>query len=329
MPYIKIANLGPIKECRMDIENFTVLTGQQASGKSTIAKCIYFCRTIKDDIRDEILKFRHSISETHINNAIYSRLRNKFLQIFGTSLAMDIDMKLEYYYSDDTFVTISLRNDDRCTSLFLKPGNLCEVSMKGIHHVEISNRDARFKFDLNRNITIIRGKSGTGKTTMFDMISDFTRLGEASGVNISCDKNCVALTDIDWKNQLSNTSDSIVFIDEGVEYLNTKEFAKAIKNTDNYYVIFNRETLRELPYSVDEIYEIKASGRFHSLKKMYKSNARHFYYKDRAGGKLKYDILLTEDSKSGLQFLKAIFRILTLSVYLLNQIGRASCRERV
>ena len=113
MPYIKIANLGPIKECRMDIENFTVLTGQQASGKSTIAKCIYFCRTIKDDIRDEILKSRHSISEAHINNAIYSRLRNKFLQIFGTSLAMDIDMKLEYYYSDDTFVTISLRNDNR------------------------------------------------------------------------------------------------------------------------------------------------------------------------------------------------------------------------
>lgn len=113
MPYIKIANLGPIKECRMDIENFTVLTGQQASGKSTIAKCIYFCRTIKDDIRDEILKSRHSISEAHINNAIYSRLRNKFLQIFGTSLAMDIDMKLEYYYSDNTFVTISLRNDNR------------------------------------------------------------------------------------------------------------------------------------------------------------------------------------------------------------------------
>ncbi|MGN0613921.1 MAG: translation initiation factor 2 [Porcipelethomonas sp.] len=180
--------------------------------------------------------------------------------------------------------------------------------MKGIHHVEISNRDARFKFDLNRNITIIRGKSGTGKTTMFDMISDFTRFGEASGVNVSCDKNCVALTDIDWKNQLSNTSDSIVFIDEGVEYLNTKEFAKAIKNTDNYYVIFNRENLRELPYSVEEIYEIKVSGRFHSLKKMYKSNARHFYYKDSAGGKLKYDILLTEDSKSGLQFYKSYFQ---------------------
>ena len=41
---------------------------------------------------------------------------------------------------------------------------------------------------------------------------------------------------------------------------------------------------------------------------MYKSNARHFYYKDSAGGKLKYDILLTEDSKSGLQFYKSYFQ---------------------
>lgn len=143
--------------------------------------------------------------------------------------------------------------------------------MRGIHHVEVSNRDAGFKFDLNRNITIVRGKSGTGKTTLFDMVSDFTRLGKSSGVNVSCDKQCVALIDTDWRNQLKNITDSIVFIDEGVEYLNTREFAGTIKNTDNYYVIFNRENLHELPYSVDEIYEIKTSGKYHSLKKIYKS----------------------------------------------------------
>lgn len=34
-------------------------------------------------------------------------------------------------------------------------------------------------------ITIVRGDSGTGKTTLYDMIADFTRLHEASGVNIS------------------------------------------------------------------------------------------------------------------------------------------------
>ena len=154
--------------------------------------------------------------------------------------------------------------------------------MKGTHHVEVKNRDAVFKFDLYRNVTMVRGDSGTGKTTLFDMIADYTRLREASGVNVSCDKSCVALIDLDWKHQLENISDSIVFIDEGAEFLKTKEFAGVIQDTDNYYVIFNRESLHELPYSVEEIYEIKASGKYHSFKKMFKSNGKHVYYKDKA-----------------------------------------------
>ena len=164
--------------------------------------------------------------------------------------------------------------------------------MTGIHHVEVKNRDVKFKSDLYRNITIVRGNSGTGKTTLFEMISDYTRLKEASGVNISCDKECVALIDIDWKTQLNGVSDSIVFIDEGAAYLKTREFAETIKSTDNYYVIFSRESLHELPYSVEEIYEIKASGKFHEFKKMYKSNKKHIYYMDRVGSKLKFDVLL-------------------------------------
>ena len=55
-----------------------------------------------------------------------------------------------------------------------------EVSMTGIQHVRVSNRDADFKFDLYRNITIVRGKSGTGKTTLYDMqiIRDSRRKAE-------------------------------------------------------------------------------------------------------------------------------------------------------
>ena len=44
--------------------------------------------------------------------------------------------------------------------------------MKGIQHIEVSNRKVKFKLDLIRNITIIRGESGTGKTTLYNMISD-------------------------------------------------------------------------------------------------------------------------------------------------------------
>lgn len=179
--------------------------------------------------------------------------------------------------------------------------------MKGIQHIEVSNRDAKYKFDLYRNITIVRGKSGTGKTTLFEMIVDYTRFKDKSGVNISSAKNCVSLIDIDWMNQLNGIKDSIVFIDEGSEYIRTEEFAGIVKKSDNYYVIFSRENLHELPYSVEEIYEIKTSGRQHSFKKLYKSK-NHVYSADEKLIKRKYTALLTEDSKSGLQFYENYFK---------------------
>ena len=65
-----------------------------------------------------------------------------------------------------------------------------------------------------------------------------------------------------WKEQLSGIADSIVFIDEGNEFNKTTEFADEIQKTDNYYVIVTRESLPSLPYSVEEIYGIKTSGKY-------------------------------------------------------------------
>lgn len=105
---ITIHNLGPINDCTMDLEHFTVLTGKQASGKSTVAKAIYFFRTIKDDICEDILKYNLLGNPSELTTVIRRTLRNKFLQMFGTSKAMSSDMRLRYDYSDDTFVEIKL-----------------------------------------------------------------------------------------------------------------------------------------------------------------------------------------------------------------------------
>lgn len=112
---IFIHNLGPISECSLNIDNFTILTGCQASGKSTIAKCIYFCRTIKDDILADALRqkslldaaTRSYLSKNPIKR-IQSVIREKFLQLFGTSLAMSQDMSIDYYYSDNTWIRVRL-----------------------------------------------------------------------------------------------------------------------------------------------------------------------------------------------------------------------------
>ena len=45
-----IHNLGPIRDCTLELRDFTVLSGPQSNGKSTIAKAVYFFRTVKQDI---------------------------------------------------------------------------------------------------------------------------------------------------------------------------------------------------------------------------------------------------------------------------------------
>lgn len=54
----------------------------------------------------------------------------------------------------------------------------------------------------------------------------------------------------------------IIFIDEGNDFVMGNDFASAIQDTDNYYVIVTREGIPSLPYSVDEIYGIRDSGKY-------------------------------------------------------------------
>lgn len=178
--------------------------------------------------------------------------------------------------------------------------------MKGIKQIRVSNRNLQYRFTLTRNITLVAGDSGTGKTTLYELIAEHTRLGAASGVQITSDAPCIALTDIDWLNQLRCTESSIVFVDEGFEALATHEFAVAIKSTDNYYVLITREPLYELPYSVDEIYEIRTSGKFHTFQKMYQRSVDRLYAK--AVGRLPATHVLTEDSRAGFQFYQHYYK---------------------
>ncbi|MBP3242210.1 MAG: Fis family transcriptional regulator [Oribacterium sp.] len=146
--------------------------------------------------------------------------------------------------------------------------------MTGIHHVIIQNKRIHYEFDLCRNITILKGDSATGKTTLIEMIQEYMDQGPDSMVSIQSDKRCGVISGSTWKGQLSEFTDALIFIDEGNNFVLTDEFAKAIKESDNYYVIVSREGLPNLPYSVDEIYGIHKSGKYADLKQCY----QEFYH---------------------------------------------------
>ena len=176
--------------------------------------------------------------------------------------------------------------------------------MKGIHKVVVGTKYLKYEFELRRNLTIIRGDSATGKTTLVDMIRTHMNDGESGPVTLNCDKDCYVVEGNLWKGQLDNIQDSIVFIDEGNEFVKTKDFARAIQQTDNYYVIVTREGLSALPYSVEEVYGIRTSGKYGALKQSYHSFYR--IYPISTTENIKPKKILTEDSNSGYQFFDAV-----------------------
>lgn len=182
--------------------------------------------------------------------------------------------------------------------------------MIGEHEVVVQSRKLKYEFTIRRNITILRGDSATGKTTLLDMILAYNR-NPKSGVSLSCDKDCVVF-DVgayvkEREEALFGIRDSIVFIDEGQEFVCSKKFASIVKNTDNYYVIVTREPLPQLPYSISEIYGIRESSKYGGLRQKY--NEMYSLYKPRKSnseqGNIDVDIIITEDSNSGFEFFKA------------------------
>ena len=179
--------------------------------------------------------------------------------------------------------------------------------MKGKHRIIVQNKRLRYDFEIQRNLTIIRGDSATGKTTLVEMIREYTDNGDESSIELISDKKCYVLQGATWKGQLTDIRDSIVFIDEGNSFVFSDEFSDTIQKTDNYYVIVTREGLPNLPYSAEEIYGIRLSGRYGGLKQQY-NEFYHIYGTEKGESEIQPDAVITEDSNSGYSFFESVCR---------------------
>jgi hypothetical protein len=177
--------------------------------------------------------------------------------------------------------------------------------MKGKYHIVVQNNRLRYELTIRRNITIIRGDSATGKTTLINLIEQAATLGENSGVDVVCERPCRTLGGNDWNLILPNIHEQIIFLDEENQFVKSQEFASAVKESDNYFVIITREDLPNLPYSVEEIYGIHTSGKYHDLRRTY-NELYQIYSPETFAEKVQPDTLVVEDSNSGYDFFKAV-----------------------
>ena len=62
--------------------------------------------------------------------------------------------------------------------------------MRGKHRVIVSTKRLKYDFEIRKNLTIIRGDSATGKTTLVDIIQEYVNNPTGSPVDLTCDKKC-------------------------------------------------------------------------------------------------------------------------------------------
>ena len=110
MAKIIIKHLGPISEFSMDIKQFNLFIGEQATGKSTICKAIYFFRTIKE----ELIKYLYNTAvdgtlEERFPKTINTVCKSIFIDLFGYSWDLPNDLNLQFIYKKDISITVSLK----------------------------------------------------------------------------------------------------------------------------------------------------------------------------------------------------------------------------
>lgn len=98
-------------------------------------------------------------------------------------------------------------------------------------------------------------------------------------------------------------NECIIFIDEGASFLQSIEFTRMVKGSDNYFVLVTRDSLEQLPYSIEEIYGMRQerdSQKYKNTRKIY--NETYQLYNTKPNEMICPEIVLTEDSNSGYEF---------------------------
>ena len=177
--------------------------------------------------------------------------------------------------------------------------------MKGSYRVIVENNRLRYDFVIERNITVIKDYSGTGKSTLIRMLEDSEKRGSTA---VKCERRCVAFSRVNdfWEENLPRYSNTILFFDEKCDCIMTKEFSKIVENSNCYFVLVTRRSIGTLPYSIQSVFRITEMNRYTNLKR------ENIFYGRYVNSNInlsvqKIDLVIVEDSNSGYEFFSKIF----------------------
>lgn len=116
MTYLSVKNFGPIQDAALELKPLTLLVGQQASGKSTLAKLAYFFYKVPSFLLD-------LASEDDFSKGAISRcIRDNFVKYFGNQKGYEVS----FTYAEDKIINLPENPTFESNSWFLEVFNSLE-----------------------------------------------------------------------------------------------------------------------------------------------------------------------------------------------------------
>lgn len=114
---LEIKNFGPIKSASIEVRPALILIGQQASGKSTIAKLIYFFQALSAEFFSRF--YQSSRESVDKMQDLIIPIREKFYDFFGSTFHLP-DFEIVYHYEENRSLTLSLTTKKKIRAEFSK-----------------------------------------------------------------------------------------------------------------------------------------------------------------------------------------------------------------
>lgn len=107
MQKIVIDRFRQVSHAEIELRDFLFLIGEQASGKSTIVKLVYFFKSLKQDYLS-LLNGEKLPSDKEMKAQFIRNIQNKFNIYFGFTTMLDKDFSVTFHFSEEKNYSVTL-----------------------------------------------------------------------------------------------------------------------------------------------------------------------------------------------------------------------------